>query len=292
MHPYNKCEVFAKQKGNAMGNIAVIRSEGDLEVILLHESHELLAEIICPELYTIGGSPPDQQILFHTHATFNLFLILVVEFFAEGTQSAYIDKKYQNWSLLKGLRWFCSKYPDESSETKLENTVANLEEWLAREVPLSFWCPDVNIETEIRFNLKNNLLINFGANTAKHHLLRLSALLGKLENLCTEAGYCFSPQELSAVLASMIEELRSRLQYHSTHLAELLGNVFFSLNSVIKARYASNPTNRVGDMILPAGVTSSVFMDLYGSVLVFKNYDGARILKYTPVTTRFLKMRS
>lgn len=270
-----------------MGKIAAIRSEGDLEVVLLHESHELLAEIIGPELYAISGSPPNQQVLFHTHSAFNLFLILVVEFFAEGSQSAYIDDKFQNWSLIKGLRWFCNTYPDESSQTKLENAVANLETWLVQEVPFHFWCPDVDAETEIRFNLKNDLLINFGANTAKHHLLRLSELLGKLDNLCAKAGYSFSPQELSAVLVSMIEELQSRLQYHSTHIIELLGNVFFSLNSVIKARFASNPTNRVSDMIIPAGVTSSVFMDLYGSVLVFKNYDESRILKHTPVTTRF-----
>lgn len=274
-----------------MGKIAAIRSEGDLEVVLLHESHELLAGIIGPELYAIGGSPPDQQVLFHTHSAFNLFLILVVEFFAEGTQSAYIEEKFQNWSLLKGLRWFCNTHPTESTENKLGNAVTNLELWLAREVPFHFWCPDVNVEKEIQFTLKNDLLINFGANTAKHHLLRLSELLGKLENLCTKAGYSFSPQELSAVLVSMIEELRSRLQYHSTYLIELLGNVFFFLNSVIKKRFASNPTNRVSDMIIPAGVTSSVFMDLYGSVLVFKNYEEARILKFTPVTTRFLKMR-
>lgn len=274
-----------------MGKIAAIRSEGDLEVVLLHESHDLLAEIIGPELYAIGGNPPDQQVLFHTHSAFNLFLILVVEFFAEGTQSAYIDEKFQNWSLLKGLRWFCNTHPEESTETKLENSVADIEAWLAREVPFSFWCPDVDDEAAIQFTLKNDQLVNFGANTAKHHLLRLSELLGKLENLCMKEGYSFSPQELSAVLASMIEELRSRLQYHSTHLIELLGKVFFSLNSVIKIRFRNNPTNRVSDMIIPAGVTSSVFMDLYGSVLVFKNYDDARILKHTPVTTRFLKMR-
>ena len=274
-----------------MGKIAAIRSDGDLEVVLLHEAHDLLAEIIGPDLYSIGGNPPNQQVLFQTHAVFNLFLILAVEFFAEGSQSAYIDDKFQNWSLLKGLRWFCSKHPDESSETKLECAVADLEAWLEREVPFSFWCPDVDSNAAIQFPLKNDQLVNFGANTAKHHLLRLSELLGKLDNICTKAGYSFSPQELSALLASMTEEVRSRLQYHSTYLIELLGHVFLSLNSVIKTRYTSNPTNRVSNMILPEGVTSSLYMDLYGAVLVFKNYDNMRILKHTPVTGSFLKMR-
>ena len=272
-----------------MPSVAAIQSEGDLEVVLLHETHSVLAEIIGPELYSVGGTPPEQSILFHTRSSFNLFLILVVEFFAEGPRSASINHKFQNWSLFKGLRWFCERYPDEAKAAGLQEAVSSLESWVAKDVHFQFWCPDVN--TDVSFSLKNEQLMSFGANTAKHHLFRLSDLLGKLESLCVNAGYSFTAQQFPAVLASMIEEVRSRLEYHSSYLVELLGNVFFALNKLIKARFDQNPTNCVKEMTAPAGVTSDVFRDLYGSVMVFKRHDDSRIRDYTPVATRYLKMR-
>ncbi|MDA8339222.1 MAG: hypothetical protein M0Z70_07990 [Nitrospiraceae bacterium] len=172
-------------------SIVSIKSEGDLEVVLLHETHRALAEIISPELYSVGGIPPEQSVLFHTGSCFNLFLILAVEFFAEGRRSAFINQKYQNWSLLKGLSWFCTAHQDEATATGLDVAVANLESWVTREVPFRFWCPEVN--THVEFMLRNDQLISFGANTAKHNLLRLTDLLGKLETLCAYAGYTFSP---------------------------------------------------------------------------------------------------
>ena len=270
-------------------SVATIRSEGDLEVVLLHETHSALAEIIGPELYSVGGAPPEQSILFHSRSSFNLFLVLLVEFFAEGQRSAFINKKYQNWSLLKGLHWLSRKHADEAKATGLDNAVSELDAWIAKEVPFRFWCPDVN--TDVKFPLSNRHLVSFGANTTKHHLVRLSDLLGKLETLCSHAGYKFSPQELSAVLTTMIEEVRSRLQYHATYLLELLGSLFLALNAVIRNRFAANPTNRVSEMSVPAGVTSDVFRNLYGNVLVFKRYEEDRIRAYTPVTTRYLKLR-
>ena len=272
-----------------MPSVASIQSEGDLEVVLLHETHSVLAEIIGPELYSVGGTAPEQSVLFHTRSSFNLFLILVIEFFAEGPRSAQINQKYQNWSLLKGLRWLCDKYPDETNAAGLQEAVFQLETWVEKEVHFQFWCPDVN--TDVIFSLKNEQLVSFGANTAKHHLIRLSGLLEKLQSLCEGKGYTFTPQQLPAVLTCMTEEVRSRLQHHASYLLELLGEVFFGLNALIKTRFDQNPTNRVNEMTVPTGITSDAFRDLYGSVMVFKCYDHARIRLHTPVTTRYLKMR-
>ena len=272
-----------------MPSVAAIQSEGDLEVVLLHETHSLLAEIISPELYSVGGVPPEESVQFHTRASFTLFLILVVEFFAEGPRSAFINEKFQNWSLLKSLRWFCDRYPDEANAAGLQEAVSSVENWVAEKVDFQFWCPDVN--THVSFSLENEQLISFGANAAKHHLFRLSSLLKKLESLCVKAGYEFTPQQFPAVLASMNEEVTSRLHYHSSYLLELLGNVFFALNTLVKTRFAQNPTNRVSEMTVPAGVTSDVFRGLYGSVMVSKRYEDSRIRDYTPVATRFLRMR-
>jgi len=207
-----------------LASIPVVRSEGDLEVVLLHETHGLPADIIGPDLYSIRGTPPEQSVLFHTHSSFSLFLILLVEFIAEGKQSAFIDEKYQNLSLLKGLLWFCDRHNKEATENELDSAVSEFESWVKKEATIKFWCPEV--DTEIEFMLSNEQLISFGANTTKHHFLRLSTLFGKLESKCNNVGYNFSPQQLSAVLSSMIEEVNSRLQYHSSNILELMGNIF------------------------------------------------------------------
>ena len=50
-----------------------------------------------------------------------------------------------------------------------------------------------------------------------------------------------------------------------------------------------NPTNKVNEMLMPEGVTSNVFRDMYGSVLVFKRYKEIRIKKFIPQTWKHLK---
>ena len=270
-------------------NVASIRSQGDLEVVLLHETHSALAGLIGPDLYEIGGAPPDQSAQFGDRPSFNLFLILLVEFFAEGTKTALIDDKYQNWSLIKGLTWFCAKYPDEAQAAGLDSALADLDAWTSKRVPFQFWCPDVG--SDIEFVLQNVQLVSFGANTAKHPLVRLSTLLGKLEALCKNAGYKFAPPQLIAVLNSMTDEVQNRLMYHSTYILELLGTVFLALNAIIRNRFDANPTNRTSEMHFPEGITSDVFRDIYGNVLVFKRYEEERIRAYTPITTIYLKLR-
>ena len=267
----------------------VIRSDGDLEVVVLHEAHCVLATIVGPDLYNVGGEAPAQSIMFHDRSSFNLFLIYLIEFTAEGQKSAFIDERFQNLSLLSGLHKVCDFHTDECEKHSLIEGILRLEEWLAKEINFNFWCPEV--DKEVEFKLKNKALISFGANTAKHNLLRLSKLISKLETLCRNGCYEFSPQELSAVLSSMIEEVNSRLQYHSSYLIEMLGNIFLSLNFLIKERFDTNPTNVVNEMTMPEGLTSDMFKDMYGNIMLFKRYEDQRIKKYTPITARSLKQK-
>ncbi len=72
---------------------ARIRSHGDLEVLILHEAHEMLADIIGPNLYKILGEAPDQQVQFGNEQLFNLFLIRLVELFVEARNIGHIGEK-------------------------------------------------------------------------------------------------------------------------------------------------------------------------------------------------------
>jgi len=260
-----------------------IQSEGDLEIVILHEAHGLLAEIIGPELYELRGTSTDQTVYFHRRSSFKWFLVLSIELIAEGTKSAYINSKYQNWSLLDGLKWLAQKYPSDAAATGLDDALKELTAWLDGEEPFSFWCPDV--WQQINLQLSKTQLISFGANAAKHHLLRVTELIAKLDRLCTKAGCSFTPQQLVAVLDNMTDELNSQLIYEATFFLEILGKGFHSLNRLVRLRHSRRPTNNVALMDHPAGVTHDVFRNMYGAVLTFKRYDDNRITEHTPDTT-------
>src|SRR6185312_15150692 len=120
-------------------------------------------------------------------------------------------------------------------------------------------------------------LLSFGANSAKHHLLRVTELIGKLDRICTRAGHRFTPQQLISVMDNMTEEVRSKLIYHASYFLELLGRLFLTLNRLIWIRFLRNPTNHSARVDLPAEVSSEIFRNMYCSVLVFKRYEEDRI---------------
>jgi hypothetical protein len=266
-----------------------IQSEGDLEVVVLFESHELLSSIIGPDLYGFAGSPERGSAQPHDTPSFELFLIRVVELFADGPRSATINGQQQNWSLLRGLSWLTKRYPEEAIASGLGLSTRTLVEWLEQEAPVSFWCADV--DTQVILPMSRQQLISITANGTKHHILRLSDVLGKLDRQCCKAGYSFSAQQLLPVFRSLLEEGRSRLRYHFSYLVEMLAHMFLALNEIVVARFEWNPTNDVRNIQQPPGVTSDVFRDLYGHVLVFKRYSKSRITDFTPDTWPYLRLR-
>ena len=269
---------------------ALIQSVGDLEIVLLHEAHESLASIVGPDLYTVLGDPPNQEVRFANEHYFDLFLIHLVELFAEGHNVIAIEGTNRNMSLVDGLEWLDQNRQNETQICGLSAALDALTSWLSTETDFEVWCPD--IEEDVRFPITRGELIWFGANHAKHSLLRLSVVLRKLSRKLAIVGIEIPHQYMLHVLDSTIEEIRSRLNYHSTFLIELLGNLFTGLNRLNIDRHAANPTNRVDELVMPEGVTSDVFRDLYGRVLVFKRYDEeARIRAFVPATNPELRIR-
>ena len=268
----------------------VIQSSGDLEIILLHEAHDTLASIIGPHLYTVLGDAPRQEIRFANVQCFDLFLIRLIEIFAEGHNVVTIDGRPMNLGLLDGLEWLDDKLGVETEICGLNTAVATLRNWLSTETKFEVWCPE--IDRTVNFPVTRRDLVWFGANHVKHHLLRLSGVLGKLARRLEKAGIVVSHQHTVHVLDVTIEEIRSRLIYHSTFIIELLGDVFISLNRLIAERFASNPTNRVDRMLIPEGVSSDVFRNLYGDVLVFKRYEECDSIRaFIPVTNPDLQRK-
>ena len=88
-------------------DISTFSSKGDLEGAVLSENLEAFYGIINPDLYTVLGHPPNQNVEFHNQSCFALFLIRVQEVFAEGRKVVVINNKSYNFSLLSAAIWFC-----------------------------------------------------------------------------------------------------------------------------------------------------------------------------------------
>jgi hypothetical protein len=62
-----------------------IQTPADLEVAVLYEAHDLLADIIAPFLYQVAGAAGEQQIVFASSETLELFVIRFGEFLADAS---------------------------------------------------------------------------------------------------------------------------------------------------------------------------------------------------------------
>ena len=266
-----------------------ISSDGDLEIAILHENQVAFADIINPDLYAVLGESPEQNILFHNDACFDLFLVHVAEVFAEGTNNVVLDGRNYNFSLFGGALWLCEKYEEETRRAGLTSAYERLNMWLSQIVSFTFWCGGLN--TQFELNMSRRDLLGFASNLSKHNILRLNALLNRLQRLCERSGFTVSEADLLSIMEPFVDELRSRLMYHSSYLTEMLYDYFAAINKLITDRFDSMGTNDVSQMRLPDGVTSDSYRDLYGSTLVFRRYDEGRFNRFKPITSPSLKIR-
>lgn len=278
-------------------------TEGDLEVAILSESLEAFYGIINHDLYKVYGNPPNQNIMFHNSSCFDLFLIRLQEVFAESSWPVtVINGKRKNLSLLSATIWFTERYPEESEVARLTLGANTLHNWLNEVRPFEFWDGKQNIT----FQLTRKDVISIGANLSKHNLLRLSSVLEKIYDRCkNDAGMVdLKKSDVIHIIDPFLQELQSRLLYHSTYLVEILFDYFAAINRVVikrKIEYTVVKTEKcklnVGDIITmadlkyPEGLTSWDFEDLYSSTLIFRSFDEERFRCLRPVTSKSLKLR-
>jgi len=264
-----------------------ISTEGDFEITILHENQAAFTDIIDPELYTVYGESPEQTVGFHNDVCFKLFLVHVAEVFAEGKNNVVLNGKSNNFSLFGGSLWLCNKYEDETSEVGLKSACEKLTSWLNQEPSFEFWCGE--LDTQFQLIMPRRELISFAGNLSKHNILRLNVLLNKLQRICERNGFVVEDEDLISVLEPFVAELKSRLQYHSSYLVEMMYDYFWSINKLVINRFSLMRTNDVSKMKHPDGVTSNAFRNLYGDTLVFRRYDEERFSKFRPTATSSLK---
>lgn len=269
-----------------MPALPLIQTTGDLEVVVLFEAHDLLADIISDEYYSVNGPSPT-EVRFHSRRAMEDFFVHAYELIAEGPNVAV--EGITRPSLLEGLSWLCRMHPDEAKRVGLDSATNCVSEWLQTKKDVTFWCPE--LDTNLLFPLTRAELIKFTANLGKHRLLRLQRLMEQLRTLTVSAGVEAQGTALVGVREPFLAELHSRLEYLASWFIELLGQLWGALNSLVVARSREANTNDVRLMPMPEGVTSDAIRDLYGSTLVFKSYDQSRIMRFVPRVPAILKKR-
>ena len=269
-------------------DISTFSSEGDLEVAVLSENLEAFYGIINPDLYANLGQPPNQNVLFHNHSCFDLFLIRVQEVFAEGSMVVNIGNKSQNFSLLSSAIWFCERHPEETKHAGLTSAAYELQGWLKEVKPFDFWTG----QHQLKFQLTRQDLISDGANLCKHNLLRLSKVLQKIEQRCKDAGVGgLKRGDIVGIVEPFLEELRSRLIYHASYLIEMLFDYFAAVNQIVIKRKREWGTNDPKNLEYPEGLTSWSLKDLYSSTLALRSFEEDKFRAYRPTTNPSLKLR-
>jgi hypothetical protein len=256
--------------------IFTIESEGDLEVMVLLETHSLLADIIGPDFYAMAG----KEAVFHSRLTMDYFIVRVIELSAPGNDVVKLNNQQISISLLGGLKRVCANNAGERAIGPLHDALDGLCAWLETIEEVRFWCGEIS--QNIKLSLPRQQMISIVGNAQKHHALRLSSQLEKISKWCAAAGVPYSPLQLINIHDDLVNDVRDALCCYSNWLLELLGKLFLALNQLVADRFTANPTNDVRKMKFPAGLTSDVFRDFYGSTLVFHRYEDDRILRHSP----------
>jgi len=266
-----------------------IKTAGDLEAVFLHETQELLSDLIlADEFYDLLGDPPC-QVQFRTRGLFHAFLVRLEELLAEATVPRVAGISNRQASLLDLSTWFCFEHADEARACGLTAATETLRDWMATTRDVRYWCPA--LDTHVTVSLSRREMVWFAANLHKHSLFRIGRLLAKLQKRCSEAGLNLTASELIDVRSPFFTELESRLEYLSTWMIDQLGQVLLALNAVITGRHASRKTSEGRSVELASASSAEPILELYGDALAFMRYPEERIRACLPTTPPLLKMR-
>jgi hypothetical protein len=263
-----------------------VSSAGDLEVAVLHEAHDLMADIVTPFLYSVSGAPGDQQAVFKSAEAFRLFAIRASELWSEARENVSVPGAPQNVSVLGGLQWLTPQLKERAA-VDLAAALAELSSWLDQPDSCRFWCGALSDHFE--FTVPRRHLWTLWANAIKHTFLRLQKVTKQISGWCDASGKPVKDSDVLYVLEAFEEWLAGYCEYHATRLAELIGRVLLALNKLVHERWEANGrTNDARRIAHPPG-TSTFFQDLHTSVLVFHRYDESRITDYLPETSPNLR---
>lgn len=264
-----------------------MKTEGDLEAVVIAETYDLLASVVGPYMYRVSGPPGEQQAMFQSREAQALFYVRVHEFLADASLPV-VDSAPANLSLFNAGLWLAQKYPDEAKSAGLDHAYGAAQAWFSIIHRVVFWAPSVR--RHLRLEVPMQTLIAMRANMEKHRLLRLDREIRRLRAKCSASGCELSIVETVAAREEFEEHLRGMLNYHGTEVTENVARCFLAVYEFLRNRYMQNPTNKLDQVLCPAGVTDDVFRYMYASAVVgLSRWTERRIVESLPEIARCLK---
>ena len=175
------------------------------------------------ELRDVATLPGETEVYFHTRIHEELFLIRLLDFAREKTDSALTGV---SGSCLDLLTAACDSgsFDVDGSVVKLQDPLDELKEWLDEKSPMTLWLPTLDINATIRPSRLDFLRIS--GNHSKHNLSRLTRVSRDIENLLAAHGYSVPLEMIPLALDDFREHLQENFfVYYGTWLAELVNNV-------------------------------------------------------------------
>ena len=265
-----------------------VTTAGDLEAVILAESHEALSDIVGPYMYTVSGDSGQQQAMFATSEVFALFYIRVHEFLADATNISPDGEVPSTLSLLNGGLWLADRYSSLAEQSGMTEAYQRARSWFDQQHRLVFWAPSV--WRHLRLELSMKQLIAMRSNMEKHQLLRLNNEIKRLQSACAKSGCELTSRQAVAVRDEFEQHLQGMLHYHATEVAEMVAGCFLGLHGPVCELFKRNPSNDLSTYEYPQDISDDVFRYMHAStIFTLSRWTDGRIRASMPSTSPSFK---
>ena len=239
-------------------------SAAEFEVIGLCIATEALGDIAnraLLDLRSVSSDPWEVEVYFHTGIHQEIFLIRLLDFIKEKSDSSLTGV---SGSCLDVLKSACTtkSFDIDGSVQALGAPIMELEKWFSQKSQIKIWLP--TLDTEATIDVSRLEFLKISGNHSKHNLSRLTAVSRDVANMLSTHGYSVSPDMIPLALDDFRENLHGNLfVYYGTWLAELINNIRWGIQNYLMPTfswaYTPDPTGGVMyDYKYPNGIDGKV----------------------------------
>jgi len=211
-------------------------SDIEKEIISLNIIVEVIDSIINLMLFKLQGEDAEKEVIFHTEIHQNFFYIIVVDFLSKTDRR--ITGLNQEETCIDLLERICEEpnFNKNDSISSLISAKNSFESWIEKKVKIDIYLP--SIDRECSLNLTREDIVKICGNISKHHFARLSWVSRKICEILREDNTEISPHESLELLDDFYEEFHDNiLNYHASHIAEMLNNINWGIYNYLLPEY-------------------------------------------------------
>ena len=224
-------------------------NEIEREAIILNSAWTMIDGMVNWAMFVRVNLDQPTNLTFQDREHQQIFIILLRDFLSQvrahgnqpiplGLIRAPQNARPADRTFLFHLRQVCEvpQLGDDSAE--LRQQVEAFAEWLEDEfVAPEVWLPDIDVQVDLRIGRYR--YITMCGDIAKHHLGRLSANAGRIQNLLRQADRDIDEQMSYLAVENFFQWFFDNIfLYHSSHIAEFLNNIRWAIFRYLQPEFA------------------------------------------------------